>query len=141
MREGKGTDHHLDFLHSRTLFDHEPSFLDARLAIPQSPRLTVRDGTVRTSVLSDVGFWCTICQFLGRNRLSRSMNADRDFRLFVIRQSVVEDVNQLLNGVFVTAHLRVRQSWQTSISCVKPGCASPTVSRSMATTGPVSYNL
>ena len=141
MREGKGTNHHLDFLHRRALFYHEPSFLNTGLAIPQPLRLAVCDDAIRTSILSNVEFRCTICRWLSRHRLSRRVDANRGFRLFVIRQSV-EDINRFpIKKMFVTAHLRVRQSWQTWISCVKPGCASPVVSRSMATIGPVSYNL
>lgn len=69
------------------------------------------------------------------------MDADRDFRLFVIRQSVVEPVSQVLSSeTLITAHLRVRQSWQTLTSCVKPGYSSPAVGRSIATIGPVVYN-
>ena len=137
----KGTDHHLDFLHRRALPDHEPSSLNAGLAIPQPPRLAVSDDTVRTPVLSDVELRCATFGCLGRNRFSRSVDPDHDFRLLVIREPVVEPVNQVLpsNGL-VTAHLRVRQSWQTSISCVKPGYASPIVSRSMVSTGPALYN-
>ena len=142
MGRAGGTDHHLDFLHRRTLPDHEPSPLDTGLAIPQPPRLAVGNDTVRAPVLSDVELRCTTCRGLSRNGLSRSMDAYHYFCLFVIREPVVEPVNQVLpSKELATAYLRVRQSWQTSISCVKPGCASPTVSRSTATIGPVLYSL
>jgi hypothetical protein len=138
---GKKTDHHLDFFHRRALLDRKPSSLDAGLAVPQPPRLAVGDDTARASVLSDIEFWCTICRCRGRNRFSWSVDADCDFRLFVIRQPVVGSVNRFLSSeTFVSAYLRVRQSLQTSISCVKPGYASPAARRSITTTGPVLYN-
>jgi len=83
--EGKKTDHHLDFLHPRALLDYEPSFLNAGLAIPQPPRLTVGNGAVRASVPSDVEFRCPICRCQSRNRFSGGVDADRDFRLLIIR--------------------------------------------------------
>jgi len=118
----KETDHHLDFLHCRALPDHEPSSLNAGFSIPQPPRLAVGDDTVRASVLSDIELRYATFRCLGRNWLSRSVDTDHDFRLLVIRKPVVEPVNQVLPSKgLLTAHLRVRQSWQTSISCVKPG--------------------
>ena len=93
--EVKRTNHHLDLLDRRGLPDHEPSSLNAGLAIPQSPRLAVGSDTVRVPVLSDVELRRTTCRCFGGNRLSRSVDADRYFRLFVTRQSVDEPVNQV----------------------------------------------
>ena len=58
--EGKGTNHHLNLLHRRALLNHKSSFLNAVLAVPQTPRLAVGDCTVRTSVLSDFEFRSTV---------------------------------------------------------------------------------
>lgn len=95
---GSGTDHHLDFFHHRALLDHELSFLNAELAIPQPLRLAIGNSTTCTSVLSDVEFGCAIRQHLSRNWLSRWVYADRNFRLFVTRQSILEHVSKLLSS-------------------------------------------
>lgn len=82
------TNHHFYFVHGGALPDHEPSFLNAELAIPQSPRLTVGNDAIRTSMLSDVGLWCPVCRCLGRDRLSGSVNADCNFCFFVVRYPI-----------------------------------------------------
>ena len=103
---GKKTDHHLDFFHRRGLLDRKPSSLNAGLAVPQPPRLAVGDDTARTSVLSDIEFRCSIRRCRGRNRLPWGVDADCDFRLFVIRQPVVGSVNRFLSSeTFAAAYL------------------------------------
>lgn len=90
LSRGRGTYHHFDFLHNRALLNHKPSSLNAGFPVPQPPRLAISNGTVRTSILSDVEFGRAICRCRGRNGLSRCMYADRDLRFFEIRQPVVE---------------------------------------------------
>lgn len=92
VRGGRGTDHHLDFLHRCALLDRKPPSLNAGLVIPQPSRLAIGYDTVRISVLSDVGLSRTIRWRRNRNGLSGCMYANRDFSLFETRQPIVKHV-------------------------------------------------